>query len=191
MDMNMDETLSTLEKRLNAVKQDQMRLHEKHASILQEIEVIRAKQVAEKYGLTRKEIVRLRRALTILGEMLSADTVIFANVHLRDEEPGTIDKGNIGSYLPDEDEPIQKYSFTINCSYVEDCAVGLCYNVDIKTKNDGVRAIVRSMIDTNMYINDDENEDSSVRNSWHADWDYHTKILLKNPMSSEEYYATK
>ena len=175
--------MATREEKLENLKQQEVELNKKEQQLYEErMRIDHEKQkldaefLAENSGLTRNELIRLRRTLTIIGQAVSSDDVIFANIHIKDQEPDETNGGYSGNHT-------NKYSISMSCSFVEDYAPGLSYNVTIKTTNDAVKAVVRSMISSNECLDDE----TKPRNYWNADWDFHYKITLKNPMASDEF----
>ena len=181
--------MSSFEEQIAAVEAKQKELTKREAELAternrlwDELENLKSLQLAANGGLPEEEVNSLKMALTIVGKALSSEHVVFGELRLVDEEPEVTSCGYHG-------EVKHKFSIHIECAFVEDCAIGLQYNVQIKTKEEAVRAIVRSMISSTEYIN--EEYKNQPRNRWGIDWDYHDKIVLKNPYSIEEYYKKK
>jgi hypothetical protein len=181
--------MSTLEEKIAAAEAKQQALMAKERELLRErealhdeLENLKAAQLAENGGLPDDEVSSLKMALTIVGKAISDDSVVFGGLELVDEEPEKTD----GGYHPDIEH---RFSIHMECGFVEDCAIGLRYNVKIKTKDEAVRNIVRAMISSTEYITEEYREEP--RNRWGIDWDFHDKIVLKNPYSIEEYHKKK
>jgi hypothetical protein len=181
--------MASLEEQIAAVEAKQKELTRREADLAternrlwDELENLKSLQLAANGGLPEEEVNSLKMALTIVGKALSSEHVIFGELRLVDEEPEETSGGYKGK---------EKHLFSIHmeCGFVEDCAIGLEYSVQIKTKSEGVRAIVRSMISSTEYINEEYR--GEPRNRWGIDWDYHDKIVLKNPYSIDEYYKKK
>jgi hypothetical protein len=181
--------MSSFDEKIAAVEAKQKELTKKEAELAMErnllwdeLENLKAQQVAANGGLAEDEVNSLKMALTIVGKAISHDDVIFGELKIVDEEPEMTEGGYHGK---------QKHKFSIHmeCGFVEDSAVGLRYNVLIKTKEEAVRAIVRSMISSTEHITDEYC--SEVKNRWGADWDFHDRFVLKNPYTIEEYYKKK
>ena len=173
-----EEKLENLKKQEVELNKKEQQLYEERMRIDYEIEKLDAEFLAENSGLSRNELIRLRRTLTIIGGVVAADNVIFANIQIVDEEPDATSGGYLGDHT-------NKYSIRISCSFIEDYAPGLSYNVTIKTTNDAVKAVIRSMISSNECLDDEE--EKKPRNYWNTDWDFHYKITLKNPMGEDEF----
>jgi len=173
-----EEKLESLKKQEIEVNKKQQELHEERLRIDYEIEKLNAEFLAENSGLSRNELIRLRRTLTIIGQAVTSDNVIFANIQIIDEEPDITSGGYLGDHT-------NKYSIRVSCSFIEDYAPGLSYNISIKTTNDAVKTVIRSMITSNECLDDEE--EKKPRNYWNTNWDYNYKITLKNPMDSDEF----
>ena len=171
-----EEKLENLKNQEIELNKKEQQLYEERMRINYEIEKLDAEFLAENSGLTRNELIRLRRTLTIIGQAVSSDNVIFANIRIEDQEPEETNGGYLGNHT-------NKYSISMSCSFVEDCATGLSYNVNIKTTNEAVKAVIRSMITSNECLDDE----TKPRNYWNADWDFHYKITLKNPMDKDAF----
>ena len=181
--------MSSYDEKIAAVEAKQLELQKREAELAaernrlwDELEDLKAQQLAANGGLPEQEVNSLKMALTIVGKAISSENVIFGELRLVDEEP----EETSGGYHEKEKH---RFSFHIECGFVEDCAIGLQYNVKIKTKDEAVRAIVRSMISSTEYITEEYRD--IPRNRWGIDWDYHDKIILKNPYSIDEYYKKK
>lgn len=177
-----DEKIAVIEEGLNQIRRKEAELLEQQAKLQDELENIKAQRLAENGGLPTEEVASLKMAVTIVGKALSDESVVFGSLELVDEEP----EKTAGGYHGDKEH---RFSIHMDCGFVEDCAIGLRYTVKIKTKDEAVRAIVRSMIGSTEYIEEEERD--QPRNRWGIDWDYHDKIILKNPYSIEEYYKKK
>ena len=181
--------MSTLEEKIAAVEAKQVELAAKEREILREqqtlhdeLESLKAAQLAANGGLPEDEANSLKMALTIVGKAISDERVVFGGLELVDEEPEQTNAGYQGKVQ-------HRFSIHMECEFVEDCAIGLRYNVKIKTKDEAVRNIVRSMITSSEYITEEYR--GEPRNRWGIDWDFHDKIILKNPYTIEEYYKKK
>jgi len=121
--------------------------------------------------LTAEDEKELRRSLTIVGEMMGNSDVNCGGFTLEDEDP-------------DEDHWDPKKAWSMSIQTVLYCSEivgpGLSIRTTLKTKNARVRAIVREMITSTEYI--DDNEKHLERTHWDIDWDYHARIEVRNPM---------
>jgi hypothetical protein len=121
--------------------------------------------------LTAEDEKELRRSLTIVGEMMGNPDVNSGGFTLEDEDP-------------DEDHWDPKKAWSMSIQTVLYCSEivgpGLSIRTTLKTKNARVRAIVREMITSTEYI--DDNEKHLERTHWDIDWDYHARIEVRNPM---------
>ncbi len=178
--------MSSYEEQIAAVEAKQEELTKREAELAKErnrlwdeLDNLKSLQLAANGGLPEEEVNSLKMALTIVGKAISSEDVVFGGLCLVDEEPEETE----GGYHKKQQH---KFSIHIECGFVEDCAVGLRYEVKIKTKEDAVRDIVRSMITSTEYITEEYRSEPRYR--WGIDWDYHDKIILKNPYSKEEYY---
>jgi hypothetical protein len=174
-----DEQIAAVEAKQEELTKREAELAKERNRLWDELENLKSLQLAANGGLPEEEINSLKMALTIVGKAISNEDVVFGGLWLVDEEPEETD----GGY---QRKLKHKYSIHIECGFVEDCAVGLRYEVKIKTKEEAVRDIVRSMITSTEYIIEEYR--SKPRNGWSIDWDYHDKIILKNPYNKEEYY---
>lgn len=149
------------------------------AKLVDELETMKRKKLEEHEGMTKKESLDLRRSLTILVNTLTTNGVPFATIRLVDADPEPIERGYMGS-------PVTlHFSFNVKAKMVMDYAMGFDYDVQICTKSEGVRRMVRHMIRQTGYV-DDENDDK--RTEWSIDWDYHRSIKIVDPLSDKDYY---
>ena len=156
----------------------------------EEMDLIRALDEARKREekkrpdtLTKEDETTLRRSLTVVGNLLAGEDVMHGGFELVDEDPEEMDAGYFG---PRE---VQPYSLDIATGFCLDVCPGLSIKATLKTRNARVREIVREMITSTQHLRDEEKH--AERTWWNIDWDYHDRIEVKNPMSSEEYYAKK
>jgi len=168
------EKLEGLTLREGALATKERELAEERSLLLNEIADLEKERQALSPELTNSEIKSIRRAMSVVGKALTSEDVIFGHIQLLDEEPEETNGGYRGAHT-------NKYSIHMTCTFVEDHAVGLDYNVIIKTKNPHIQAIVRDMLD-------DGEEGDMPANNWSADWDYYTKFSIKNTISNEDYY---
>ena len=179
---SFDEQIAAVEAKQKELAKRESELAAERNRLWDELENLKALQLAANGGLPEQEVNSLKMALTIVGKAISSEDVIFGELRLVDEEP----EETSGGYHEKEKH---RFSIHMECGFVEDCAIGLEYNVKIKTKDEAVRKIVRSMISSTEYINKEYRDEP--RNRWGIDWDYHDKIILKNPYTREEYYRKK
>ncbi len=179
---SFDEQIAAVEAKQKELAKREAELAAERNRLWDELENLKALQLAANGGLPEQEVNSLKMALTIVGKAISSDDVIFGELRLVDEEP----EETSGGYHKKEKH---RFSIHMECGFVEDCAIGLEYNVKIKTKDEAVRKIVRSMIASTEYSTEEYR--GVERNRWGIDWDYHDKIILKNPYSREEYYRKK
>lgn len=177
-----DERIAAIEEKQNELRRKESELEEQRIELAKEKEMLEAQRLAENGGLDESTMASLKMALTVVGKAISSDDVVFGGFDILHEEPDETEGGYHGNHK-------HPFSISIDCSFVEDCAIGLSYSVKLKTTNEAVKAVVRSMITSTEYIREEEQEE--VRNSWRIDWDYHDKIILKNPYTIEEYYKKK
>jgi hypothetical protein len=136
------------------------------AALRAEISAAQTAQVAANSGLTKEEVAVVREAVRTIVETVSAPRMRFAYVDLVDAAPDETYGGYKGDHT-------HHFSVAIECRYVEDYGdPGLYYKIVMKTQHAGVREIVQSMIGPDAY-------DEAPTTSWSADWDYYTKIFLK------------
>jgi hypothetical protein len=180
---SFDEKIAVVEAKQKELMRQEAKLAEERTRLRDELEFLKVQQLAENGGLPEDDVNSLKMALTIVGKAISDENVIFGVFKLVDEEPEEKDEGYNGK---------NKHPFSIHmeCGFVEeDCTIGLSYTVLIKTKEEAVRAIVRSMISSTEHCTDEYS--SEVRNQWGAHWDFHDRFILKNPYTIEEYYKKK
>jgi hypothetical protein len=132
-------------------------------------------------SLTAEDEKDLRRSLTIVGELLATPDVLHGGFTLADDDPEEMERGYFG------EERVRAWCLDIRTGFCLDVCPGLTMDVTLKTKNSRVRAIVREMITSTESIRDEDKHDE--RTHWRIDWDYHDRIEVRNPMSSEQYYA--
>lgn len=154
----------------------------------EEVELIRALAEARKREeqkrpdfLSPEDEITLRRSLTVVGQLLAGDDVLSGGFELVDEEPDEMDGGHYG------DTKGLPFSLNVATGFCLDVSPGLGVRATLKTKNAKVRAIVREMITSTEYVRDSEKHQE--RTYWSIDWDSYSRIEVKNPMTSEEYYA--
>jgi hypothetical protein len=174
-----EEQIAAIEAKQEELTKQEAELAKERNRLWDELSDLKARQVAANGGLLDVEVNSLKMALTIVGKAISSEDVVFGQLRLVDEEPEVTDCGYQGKKK-------HKFSIHMKCGFVEDCAIGLRYEVEIKTKDEAVRAIVRTMISSTEYISEEYRDEP--RTCWGIDWDYHDKIILKNPYSKGEYY---
>lgn len=173
------EQIAIIEGKQEELREKERNLQKQRATLSDELANLKSLELAKNGGLPDAEVNSLKMALTIIGKAISDDHVISGSLQLIEGEPEETDGGYCG-------EKKHRFSISMECGFVEDCAVGLCYTVKITTNDEAVRAIVRSMISSTEYVKESEEE---LRNYWGIDWDDHNKIILKNPYTFEEYYS--
>lgn len=137
-----------------------------------EVEVLCEERKAVLCGLNDRELLDLRRDLTIIGTAISSRDAKCVSVEIIDEEP---------ECKPWESRKQNLYSIDLSCSYFMD-AMALSYSVKIKTKSEGVATIIRRMFHL------DDCEDETTRTSWEfTSYEEDTRILVKDPVSEKEY----
>lgn len=179
---SFDEQLLAIEKRQSELFEKEREIYKEQEALQAEKERLESLRLAENGGLPDDEVNSLKMALTIVGKAISDEDVVFGTFELVDEEPEETDAGYQRNVQ-------HRFSIHMECGFVEDCAVGLRYTIKLKTKDEAVRAIVRAMISSTEYINEEYRSDP--RNRWGVDWDFHEKIILRNPYSKEQYYKKK
>jgi hypothetical protein len=145
------------------------------AAVRAEITALELAQVAQHSGLTQGEITGLRETVELLVQTCGAERALFATLTLVDDDPDETAGGYKG---PKQNH----YSVVIQCQYVEDYGgAGLDYQIMIKTRHDGVRRFVQSMlVPDDSYDTEDDDGELVPPTSWHADWDYHTRIRMRS-----------
>lgn len=160
----LEEELATLHRRYTA----------ESAAIRAELTALEMAHTAQHSGLTEAEIKSLQDTVRLLVQTCGVERVLFASLTLVNADPDE----TAGGYK----DAIQKpYSVAIQCRYLEDYGgAGLDYKIEIKTRHDGVRRIVQSMLVPNDdYVEEDEDGELIPPTSWSADWDYGTRIRLQ------------
>jgi hypothetical protein len=166
------EKLAHLSIRENELRIKERELAEEQISLQNEIAQLEAEQLAATPELTENETTSIRKAMSVVGKALTSKDVIFGTIRLEDEEPEETAGGYKGDHM-------NKYSIHMSCTFVEDHAIGLLYNVTIKTKNPYIKSIVRKMLG--------KGEDGDMpTNTWTADWDYYTKFSITDTISDDE-----
>ena len=170
-----EEKLALLTLREEAIRTKERELEDEHRIIREELAQLETERLATSPVLTKREIVSIRKAMTVVGKAVTSSDVVFGHIHLVDEEP----EETAGGYMGDH---TNKYSIRMLCKFVEDHAVGLEYTVVIKTQNPHIQAIVRNMLGKGAM-----EEGDMPTNYWNADWDYYTTFSITNTISDEEY----
>ncbi len=144
------------------------------AAVRAECTALEMEQIAQYSGLTQEEISRLQDTVKLLVHTCGAERTLFATLTLVDGDPDETAGGYKGSKQ-------NHYSVVIQCQYVEDYGgAGLDYQIMIKTRHDGVRRLVQSMlIPDDSYDTEDGDGELVPPTSWHADWDYGTRIRMR------------
>ena len=123
-------------------------------------------------ALTEEEEKWLRDEITVVGKVLESKDVIFGGLTLVDEEP---EKENTRGYFgPDH---CDKFSIDIRMGICTEFQAALSCAVTIKTKNATVERIVREMVRQE----DDYDKEFPHRRTWKIDWDFHDRIVIRNP----------
>lgn len=176
----MDAKISALEAEYSHLA-EKCKSVEKHMDgIQQKIVRLRKQRDEAGYKLTPGEEIEFRRALTVVGQLLEKDT-LFGGLYIIDEEPGIME----GGYM--NHNPKRKYSIDIQSSFVLDVCPGLSIKVEIKTKHPTIKRIIREMVEQVGYLHDEDKLCETT--TWTIDWDYYNGIKIKNPVSSQQYYA--
>lgn len=129
--------------------------------------------------LTEEEEKWLRDEITVVGKLLESKDVVFGGLALLDEEP---DEMNTKGYF--DEEHSKKFSIKIDMGVSTEWRACLSCSVTIKTKNATVERIVREMV-----AQDDgypEEKKNPYQRRWRIDWDYHQRIVIKNPYVHKE-----
>jgi hypothetical protein len=123
--------------------------------------------------LSEEEEKWLRDEITVVGKLLESKDVVFGGLTLVDEEP---EEMNTRGYFGEEHS--KKFSIKIEMRVCTEWRASLSCSVTIKTKNATVERIVREMV-----AQEDgyPEEPDCYRRTWSIDWDYHQRIVIKNP----------
>jgi hypothetical protein len=172
---NYDEKLRELRLRELALEAEKSKIYAKFAEIEDERERLEKERLANMPNdLSEEEEKWLRDEITVVGKLLESKDVIFGGLTLLDEEPEEMKtRGYFG------DEHSKKFSIDIQMSVCTEWKASLRCYVTIKTKNASVERIVREMVAQEDGYPDEEGD--SYRRSWSIDWDYHQRIVIKNP----------
>lgn len=181
----MDSKISALENEYALLQRKRDAVEENMSGIFAKIERLRKERDQKSDKLTPEEELEFRYALTIVGELLENENVLFGGVYILDEEPNKEDihTGYFGDSGP------RKYSIAIETHFVLDVSPGLSVNVKIKTKTPAIKRIVQDMVESTEYVR--EEEKLVERTSWRIDWDYHDRITIKNKVTQAEYFKKK
>jgi hypothetical protein len=138
--------------------------------LLRELEKERLASIPNE--LSEEEEKWLRDEITVVGKVLESKDVIFGGLTLVDEEP---EKENTRGYFgPDH---CDKFSIDIRMGICTEFQAALSCAVTIKTKNATVERIVREMVRQE----DDYDKEFPHRRTWKIDWDFHDRIVIRNP----------
>ena len=150
-------------------------------TLVDELDMLKQKMLEQTGGLTKKERLDLRRALTIVGQTLTSQSVIHGKVELVDDDPVPTERGYCGSAIT------LPYSFQMTCEFVSDWAMGIRYSLVIRTRSPAVRSLVCHMFRQRGCVDDTETKDME-RREWLIDWDYHRSIEVIEPLSESDYH---
>ncbi len=164
----VEDELKKLEREERAISHKKWQLEAKRKEIEDRA---RAKKAG---GLTKEEEKWLRDELTVVGEILGGERVLFGSLKLLDEDP---DKMETSGYFGQEHS--EKFSIAIDVGICTEFNAGLSCKVVVKTKVPQVEDIVREML----VSSEDEYEENPdpYRREWPINWDYYQKIILKKP----------
>lgn len=175
-------SVEELEARCEAVTAQRQALEEEERDLERALNLARERRDRERPdSLMPEDEKTLRRALTVVGELLANPDVLHGGFTLEDAEPDETDHG----YFGPRDK--QVFSVDIQAGLCLDVCPGLRIRVTLKTKNAKVCAIVREMLTSTEYVRDEDKH--RERTYWNIDWDYHDAIEVRNPMTSEQYYG--
>ncbi len=173
-----EEKIAAIEKKKEELTERESQICRERKELEDELERIAMERTVENCGLDENDVLILKRYLTIVGTAIGSEDVIFGSVKLLDEDPEPYKNTHLTTKF---------YSIEMTCSPASDSVVmGMSYTIKIKTRNEYVKNIVRSMFSSTEYISDEY--ESARKDTWYANWDYHAKILIKNAVSKEEYY---
>lgn len=173
-----DEKVAAIEKKKQELDEKETQINKERKELDDELERIAVERTVENCGLSEEDMLILKRYLTIVGHAITGDDVIIGCVKLLDEEPEPYKNTHLSTKF---------YSIQMSCSPASDSVVlGMAYTVEIKTTNEYVKSIVRSMISSTEYI--PEECKNMRKDTWYAHWEDHSKFVLKNAISRGEYY---
>jgi hypothetical protein len=159
-----------LERREEELRDREREIEKERDRIQRRREEIEAERVKASPELTADEEMWLRDELTVVGNILCGDNVLFGGLNLLDEEP---DEMNTEGYFGETHS--KKFSISVKVDVTTEFTAGLCVRVDVKTKLPKIEAIVREMFEST-----DNGKDVGRRN-WPVDWDYYYRVILRKP----------
>ena len=170
---NYDDKLRELRLRELALEAEKSKIYVEFGKIADERERLEKERLASMPNeLTAEEEKWLRDEITVVGKVLESKDVIFGGLTLVDEEP---EKENTRGYFgPDH---CDKFSIDIRMGICTEFQAALSCAVTIKTKNATVERIVREMVRQE----DDYDKEFPHRRTWKIDWDFHDRIVIRNP----------
>jgi hypothetical protein len=155
-----EEKLLALDTRRKALLAKELEIAAERERLAIEQQQLDAQKLIDMHGLTDRQIAHFRTAVTCIVKTICADGVPHAGLTVVDEEPNDPD-----------DKP---YSIHMACCYSTYDIPGMTFDVIIKTQNQAIVALLRSMIKQISPYEDDE----SKRMSWRVYWDDYETIKL-------------
>ncbi len=158
--------MTTPADRLREINAELAALTNNMTELCAERERIYSALVCKYSGLTDKELLDIRRAISTIGEIIKGENVSCAHIFLTDS-PTESPKWSV-----DMTGEFETSSYT----------VGFVYRIYIRTLHASVKTVVQSMIKSSPYDDDD-----GPQTSWSSD----ENIRIVNPISLEEYYEKR
>ena len=155
-----EEKLLSLTNRRKALLAQELEIAAERERLTVEQQELDAQKLADMHGLTDRQIADFRTAVTCIVKTITADGVPHAGLTVVDEEPND-----------PEDKP---FSIDMSCEYSTYDIPGMTFDVTIKTQNQAIVALLRSMIKQISPYELDE----SKRMSWRVYWDDYETIKL-------------
>lgn len=168
-----DEDVRTVKDELEKLDREESEIRNKKWKLEAKRKEIEEQARAKKAGgLTREDEKWLRDELTVAGEILCGEKVLFGSLKLLDEEP---DEMHVGGYFGQKHS--EKFSISMDVGICLEFSAGLSCDVVVKTKTARVEDIVREMFESS----EDHVDADPYRREWPINWDYYQRIVLKKP----------
>jgi len=176
--MDFESEIGELIAKREALQDKEYELHNELRRLEDDIKELKRKQIENTVSdLSPEEEGWVRDELTVVGKILCGENIIFGGLNLRHEDP---DEMNTQGYFGQKHS--KKFSIKIDLSICTEFTASLQCDVTIKTKSPKIEAIVREMFEST----EDSYKPDPCRRHWPINWDYHYRILLKNPYDPEK-----
>ena len=161
-----EDKLLALDTRRTALIAKELEIAAERERLSVEQQQLDAQKLADSCGLTDKDLDGFRTAVKCVVKTITADYVTHASLTIVDEPATGVDHN--------------PYSIHMTCCYTTYDIPGMTFDVTIKTQNQAIAALLRSMIKQISARDEYYEFDESKRMSWRVYWDDYETIKLND-----------